>query len=105
MGHLKDIQRQIPFHILNKIPPHPAAHGFLRRRSIRTFVAPHVGRRVVLRMDLQDFFPTFGAARIATFFRIAGYPECVADLLSSLCTTSTQRSLWSNLTMQPPTSV
>jgi hypothetical protein len=56
-------------------------------------------------MDLQDFFPTFGAARIATFFRIAGYPECVADLLSSLCTTTTQRSLWSNLTMQPPTSV
>jgi RNA-directed DNA polymerase len=94
---LKDIQRQILFHILNKIPPHPAVHGFLRDRSIRTFVAPHVGRRVVLRMDLQDFFPTFGAARIATFFRIAGYPESVADLLAGLCTTTTPRSLWSNL--------
>jgi retron-type reverse transcriptase len=94
--HLKDIQRQILFYILNKIPPHPAAHGFLRERSIRTFVAPHVGRRIVLRMDLQDFFPTFGAARIATFFRIAGYPESVADLLAGLCTTTTPRSLWSN---------
>lgn len=94
---LKDIQRQILFHILNKIPPHPAAHGFLRDRSIRTFASPHVGRRVVLRMDLQDFFPTFGAARIATFFRIAGYPESVADLLAGLCTTTAPRSLWSNL--------
>ncbi len=39
---IKDIQRQILFHILNKIPPHPVAHGFLRetfhshvRRSAR----------------------------------------------------------------------
>lgn len=94
---LKDIQRQILFHILNKVPPHPAAHGFLCERSIRTFVAPHVSRRVVLRMDLQDFFPTFGAARIATFFRIAGYPESVADLLAGLCTTTAPRSLWPNL--------
>jgi len=97
---IKDIQRQILFHVLSKIPPHPAAHGFLRERSIRTFVAPHVGHRVVLRMDLQDFFPTFGAARIATFFRIAGYPESVADLLAGLCTTTTPRSLWSNLAKQ-----
>lgn len=94
---LKDIQRQILFRILNKVPPHPAAHGFLRDRSIRTFAAPHVARRIVLRMDLQDFFPTFGAARIATFFRVAGYPESVADLLAGLCTTTTPRSLWSKL--------
>ncbi len=25
-------------------------------RSVRTFVAPHVGHEVVLRMDLEDFF-------------------------------------------------
>jgi RNA-directed DNA polymerase len=94
---LKDIQRQILFHILNKVPPHPAAHGFLRHRSIRTFVAPHVGQHVVLRMDLQDFFPTFSAARIATFFRIAGYPESVADLLAGLCTTTAPRKLFTTL--------
>lgn len=92
---LKDLQRQILFHILNKIPPHPAAHGFLRGRSIRTFVAPHIGRDVVLRMDLQDFFPTFPAARIAAFFRTAGYPEPVANLLAGLCTTTAPRDLWS----------
>jgi len=27
---LKDVQRHILFHILNKIPPHPAAHGFVK---------------------------------------------------------------------------
>jgi RNA-directed DNA polymerase len=91
---LKDVQRQILFHILNKIPPHPATHGFRRGRSIQTFATPHVGRRLVLRMDLQDYFPSFAAARIAAFFRIAGYPESVADVLAGLCTTAAPQSLW-----------
>src|SRR5207248_327321 len=55
---LKDIQRQILKCILQRIPPHRSVHGFVKRRSITTFVAPHVGRLVVLRMDLQDFFPS-----------------------------------------------
>ena len=91
---LKDVQRQILFHVLNKVPPHPTAHGFVKSRSILSFVRPHVGRPIVLRMDLQDFFPTFPAARIAAFFRTAGYPESVADLLGGLCTTTAPRCLW-----------
>src|SRR5439155_5891065 len=77
-ARLKAMQRQILAGILEKIPHHPAAHGFLKGRSIKTFLAPHVGQRVVLRMDLQDFFPSFGAARIQTVFRTMGYPESVA---------------------------
>ena len=83
---LKHYQRQIRTGILDHIPPHPAVHGFRKHRSIQSFVAPHTGRRVVLRMDLTDFFPTFAAARIQAFFRTAGYPEPVADLLGGICT-------------------
>jgi hypothetical protein len=45
-------------------------------------------------MDLKDFFPTFRAARIRSFFRTLGYPEPVANLLAGICTTSTPRDLW-----------
>jgi hypothetical protein len=93
-SRLKNLQRQILTEILDRIPPHPAVHGFVRGRSIKTFAAPHAGQRVVLRMDLRDFFPTFRAARIQTFFRTIGYPEPVADLLGGLCTNSAPRSLW-----------
>ena len=95
--HLKKLQRQILTEILDKIPPHAAAHGFVKRRSIRTFAAPHTGRRVVLRLDLQDFFPTFGAARIQTVFRTFGYPESVADLLGGLCNAVIPRHFLSGL--------
>ena len=94
---LKDLQRQILLWILNKIPPHSAVHGFVKGRSIRTFVAPHVGQRVVLRMDLQDFFPTFGGVRIQNLFRTLGYPEAVADLLSGICTNAAPRDVWDTI--------
>jgi hypothetical protein len=94
---LKDLQRQILLWILQKIPPHPAVHGFVKGRSIKTFVAPHVGQSMVLRMDLRDFFPTFTGARIQALFRTAGYPEPVADLLGGICTNATPWDFWKSV--------
>jgi len=91
---LKQIQRRILTGILDRIPPHAAAHGFRRGHSIKTFVAPHAGRRVVLCMDLQDFFPSISGARAQAFFRTAGYPEPVADLLGGICTNAAPRDVW-----------
>jgi hypothetical protein len=94
---LKELQREILVWILEKIPPHPAVHGFVKGRSIQTFVAPHVRQRVVLRMDLRDFFPTVGGSRIQTLFRTLGYPETVADLLGGICTNATPLDVWGEI--------
>ena len=91
---LKGIQKQILSEILEKIPVHPAAHGFRRGRSIKTFAAPHTSQQTVLRMDLRDFFPSISAPRVQAMFRTAGYPEAVADFLGGLCTNAVPRALW-----------
>ena len=91
---LKQIQKHILSEILEKIPIHPAVHGFRRGRSIKTFAAPHVGQEVVVRMDLHEFFPSISAPRIQAMFRTAGYPEPVANLLGGLCTNAAPRALW-----------
>ncbi len=91
---LKEAQRRVLAEILERVPAHPAAHGFVKGRSIRSFAGPHVGQAIVLRMDLQDFFPSFSAARIQALFRTAGYPEAVADLLAGLVTTSAPVAAW-----------
>jgi hypothetical protein len=83
---LKRIQRLVLDAILAKIPSHDAAHGFREGRSITTFVAPHVGRSIVLIMDLRDFFVSIKSARVTALFLTAGYPEAVARLLTGLCT-------------------
>ncbi len=90
---IKEMQRLILAEILERIPSHPAVHGFVKHRSILTFVEPHVGRRVVVRMDLQDFFPSIIGARIQTVFRLIGYPESVADLLGGICTNAVPPSV------------
>jgi RNA-directed DNA polymerase len=91
---LKELQRQILSLILGQIPSHSAVHGFVKGRSIKTFAVPHVGQRVVLRMDLRDFFPSISGARIQTLFRTVGYPESVADLLGGVCTNAAPRDVW-----------
>jgi RNA-directed DNA polymerase len=92
-ARMKAVQRQILAEILNRVPAHPAVHGFVRGRSIRTFAEPHVGRVVVLRMDLEDFFPSVRRARVQALFRTLGYPEMVADLLGGIVTTPTPRDV------------
>lgn len=92
---LKAIQRRILAEILNQVPSYySAAHGFVKGRSVRTFAAQHVGQQLVLRMDLQDFFPCISGVRVQALFRTLGYPESVADLLGGLCTNATPRSVF-----------
>jgi RNA-directed DNA polymerase len=82
----KAIQRRILDAILSRVPPHDSAHGFRRGRSAVTHASHHVGKASVVRIDLQDFFLSVSAARVAAVFRAAGYPEDVAWSLALLCT-------------------
>jgi hypothetical protein len=51
-----------------------------------TFAQGHIGRAVVLRVDLQAFFTSVFAARVIGMLRTAGYPEEVSRTLAALCT-------------------
>lgn len=83
---LRAMQKQILHDILNHIPPHPAAHGFRRGHSCKSFVAGHIGQRVVMRFDLDNFFGSIPAPRVAAMFRSIGYIERVAKALAGFCT-------------------
>lgn len=88
-AQMKAIQRRVLHGILDSIRPHEAAHGFREGRSVLSFATPHVGKRLVLRLDLTDFFGTIVTGRIFGLFRTAGYPEEVARTLAALCTNRT----------------
>jgi RNA-directed DNA polymerase len=88
-ARLKQLQRKVLRELIDMIPLHEAAHGFRQGRSICSFVQPHVGKRVILKMDLQDFFPSITRWRVIGLFLCAGYPEEVARLLAGICTNET----------------
>lgn len=93
---LKRLQRRLLHEILDRIPPHPAAHAFRAGRSVASYVAPHAGQDVVLHVDLREFFPSIRASRINALLRTIGYPEAVARLIAGLCTNSTPRDALTN---------
>lgn len=83
---LKKAQRRILEGILAHAPAHEACHGFVKGRSIVTNASPHRGARVVIKIDLLDFFPTIHFRRVAGLFTSYGFPAEVARLLAGLCT-------------------
>jgi RNA-directed DNA polymerase len=82
----KALQRRLLRRLLARIPVHPAAHGFERRRSIVSNAAPHTGRAVVVRMDVIEFFGTTSARRVRRLFRVLGWDADTAELLTRLTT-------------------
>jgi hypothetical protein len=92
-ARLKHLQRRVLHDLLDRIPPHDAAHAYRAGRSIVSCVTPHAGQAVVLHLDLRQFFPTITAARVRRLFQTAGYPAPVARLLAGLCTNAVPRSV------------
>ncbi len=85
---LKAAQHWILRNVAEKLPVHGSAHGFLPGRSTLTNAAAHTDARLVVKVDVKDFFPTVTLARVRGIFRKAGYREQVATLLALLCTES-----------------
>jgi RNA-directed DNA polymerase len=85
---IKALQRRVLRQILDAIPVHPCAEGFVRGRSVLSHAARHEGSAALLCLDLEDFFPSIPYGRVYRVFRCAGYPIQVARALAGLCTTA-----------------
>ncbi len=83
---LKKIQRQLLHLLVGRLPRSPQAHGFVLDRSVRTNAEPHRGRRVLLQLDLADFFPSVHVGRVCGFLVSLGYGYTVAQTLAILMT-------------------
>lgn len=82
---LKEVQRWINRNILEKQLVHKNVHGFTPKRSIFTNVSEHINGKMMLKMDLKDFFPSIGKNRVVQVFRTIGYEKHVAFFLASIC--------------------
>jgi hypothetical protein len=97
---LKALQRRILRGILDRVPVHDRAHGFVAGRSCLSAAQVHAGEAVVVTLDLRDFFLRTPLRRVHGLFRSLGYPWAVARLLTGLCTTSTPESVFLQLPAQ-----
>ncbi|NQW39954.1 MAG: RNA-directed DNA polymerase [Cyanobacteria bacterium] len=85
---LQQAQQWVQSTILHNQPLHPAAMAFRRGVSIVDNARLHSGKKIVVRLDLKDFFPSITFARVRGLFESFGYNPGVSTVLSLLCTDS-----------------
>lgn len=84
---LKKVQRKILDDILVKIPVSKCANGFLKNTSVLTGANKHFTKtKLLINMDIKDFFPTIDFKRVLGMFKSFGYSSYVSSLLAILCT-------------------
>lgn len=85
-NRLKDIQRWIKNEIVDNFVVSEYATGFRKNMSIVDNAKKHVGKDLVINMDIEDFFPSITYEKIFLMFMYIGYRKDVAHLLTKLCT-------------------
>lgn len=97
-GGVREVfEPQFPFDVVSKnlnrsftslfsyeAPSH--VHGFVRERSTISNASQHLAKKCVLRMDLEDFFPSIDAATLKASLRGQGYEEKAAEFAVKLVT-------------------
>ena len=90
---MKIAQEQILENLLNRIPVHPAAHGFVAGHSPVTNALPHTGKRVVVKFDLENFYTSVKFSRVVSIYRSIGYCREVSLWLARLTTSAIPMSM------------
>ncbi len=83
---LKAVQRNLHEQLVSRLPVSPFAHGFCKGRSVATNAAPHVGKSVVIKLDIADCFPTIHVGRVRGLLIGYGYSYPVAQTLAVMMT-------------------
>lgn len=72
--------------LLDQIPLPDAAHGWRKGRSPSTNARAHVGKALLIKLDLEDFFPSCHFTRVHQLFLDLGCSQEVARALTRLTT-------------------
>ncbi|HBC87078.1 MAG TPA: hypothetical protein DCZ94_09005 [Lentisphaeria bacterium] len=68
------------------IRPSSYAHGFVTGRSTATHARLHVNKKVVIKIDLKDFFGSTKSGQVITALMKAGLPAATAKDITNTCT-------------------
>lgn len=83
---LKEIQTWILENILYQCDVSVYAKAFVRGKSLKDNARFHRKQKVLMTLDIHDYFGSISSARVLHLFKSLGYTESVSVLLTSLCT-------------------
>ncbi|QDT55680.1 Reverse transcriptase (RNA-dependent DNA polymerase) [Caulifigura coniformis] len=90
---LKAVQEKILREILDKADAHPRAFGFIAGRSAILNAREHVAPYVLLKFDLENFYPSVRYSRVVAIYRTLGFSRAAAIWLARLTTSAVPSSM------------
>jgi RNA-directed DNA polymerase len=81
---LKVVQRWILLNILYRRPLPALVTGFTPGRGLLANASFHLGQRYLVKIDIQDFFPSIRFGQVENVYRDFGFPGRVVTLLTKL---------------------
>jgi RNA-directed DNA polymerase len=84
---LRVIQSWILIDILYKIPINNVAMGFRKGENygIKSNASNHINKDYILKMDIQDFFPSIDRRKIYPLFKSLGYSQFISNVFTNYC--------------------
>jgi RNA-directed DNA polymerase len=84
---LKELQAKVAALLETKYTPRSCVYGYVKQRNILQNARRHQGKRWVLRIDLENFFPSinFGRVRGMLMAKPFEFAEEVATTIAQLC--------------------
>lgn len=83
---LKALQSWILRNILEKLKSNSSSKGFEKGENIRGNASPHLGATHIVKMDIEDFFGTVPAHKVYAIFKLIGYNDLCAAIMTNICT-------------------
>jgi len=83
---MRVLQYRILSRILDKVEIPEYIYGFEKGKSIPKMAEKHLGKEVVISLDIKDFFPSIKEYMVEQLFKELGIGEMPARLLAEACT-------------------
>jgi RNA-directed DNA polymerase len=83
---MRILQYRILTKILDQVPIPDYIYGFEKGKSIPKMAEAHVGKELVISLDIKDFFPSIKEYMVEEIFKSIGANETAARVLAEACT-------------------
>ena len=81
---LKEAQRKVLFILENTFLPHGASMGFIKDKSPKDNAKKHLGAKVILNMDIKDFFTSIKKPSIEKLLSVSTFTSKQIDMILEL---------------------
>jgi RNA-directed DNA polymerase len=85
-GVLCQLQKNISRDIDDSVVFPECVQGFVRKRSTVQNAMVHIGQRVIVHADIENFFDSIDISQVQKAFIRLGCPQVTASLLAKICT-------------------